>query len=288
MVDTIVSELFQTQALQVCDPDHPFWYTSGLFGPYYINTHFLYGSKEAAENLLEQIDRELARDNRLFFPVSIARQTEQQYENNRIYRHVIDELASLASGLSFDLISGGERRDFFFSYAVAARLQVPHLSIFKDGSRVLSTLKGRPELYPASYQGPVFKGQTFLHIADLVTQASSYTRSWIPAVTALGGQIKDTLVVVDRAQGSRTVLQQQGIKLHALTAIDQKLFEAAQAQGLINAGQAALLESYASDPDQFIQQFLASHPGFLQAEEQRDAKTAERVNRFRWLQSQQS
>ena len=51
MDDPIIKWLFQTNAIQVCPEDRPFWYTSGTLGPYYINTHYLYGSKEEAENL---------------------------------------------------------------------------------------------------------------------------------------------------------------------------------------------------------------------------------------------
>ena len=39
----------------------------------------------------------------------------------------------------FDYISGGERRDFFFSILPAYFLKKPHLTIFKDMSSVYST-----------------------------------------------------------------------------------------------------------------------------------------------------
>jgi len=39
-----VSWLFETNALKIAPAEKPFWYTSGLIGPYYINT-----SSSAAE-----------------------------------------------------------------------------------------------------------------------------------------------------------------------------------------------------------------------------------------------
>ncbi|GAE87725.1 hypothetical protein JCM21531_1120 [Acetivibrio straminisolvens JCM 21531] len=56
--EKLLKWLFETNAIRVCPQDKPFWYTSGTIGPYYINTHFLYGSEEKANKLLAFIDRE--------------------------------------------------------------------------------------------------------------------------------------------------------------------------------------------------------------------------------------
>ena len=52
----LVSALIDIQALQVAPSDEVFWYTSGTVGPYYINTHYLYGGQQPAQELLEFID----------------------------------------------------------------------------------------------------------------------------------------------------------------------------------------------------------------------------------------
>ena len=57
MGDSVLSWLFETKAVRVCPEGAPFWYTSGKLGPFYINTHFLYGSQEAAE-ALKKLDGE--------------------------------------------------------------------------------------------------------------------------------------------------------------------------------------------------------------------------------------
>ena len=54
--DKLVEMLYQTEAFKVAPADKPFWYTSGKLGPFYINTHYLYGSGKAAEDLLAKID----------------------------------------------------------------------------------------------------------------------------------------------------------------------------------------------------------------------------------------
>ena len=56
----IISYLFKTNAIKFCEENKPFWYTSGKIGPYFINTHFIYGNEEDAKELLAFIDEQLA------------------------------------------------------------------------------------------------------------------------------------------------------------------------------------------------------------------------------------
>ena len=48
----LTSYLFETNAIRFCEENKPFWYTSGKIGPYFINTHFVYGSEKDAVELL--------------------------------------------------------------------------------------------------------------------------------------------------------------------------------------------------------------------------------------------
>ena len=128
---TIADYLFATHALRVSDPEKPFWYASGTLGPFYVNTHFLIESEEKANELLEKIEK-AAAGNRELFLQSILDFVKTQYETSESYKMVIDLIVAKAKELSFDFISGGERRDFFFSLMPAYLLGKPHLSIFKD------------------------------------------------------------------------------------------------------------------------------------------------------------
>ena len=56
MHNPVVSWLFETDAVRVCPEGQPFWYTSGKLGPFYINTQFLFGSEQAANELLAVIE----------------------------------------------------------------------------------------------------------------------------------------------------------------------------------------------------------------------------------------
>ncbi|HIG16514.1 MAG TPA: hypothetical protein EYQ31_04030, partial [Candidatus Handelsmanbacteria bacterium] len=94
-----------------------------------------------------------------------------------------------------DWISGGERRDWFFSLPVAMRMGLPHLYVYKDGGTFLpdggAGLKAVDDL----------SGRRTAHITDLVTEASSYAGVWIPSIRDRGGEMLISANVIDRAQG---------------------------------------------------------------------------------------
>ena len=197
-MSNLVSYLFKTNAFKVCPDNKPFWYTSGKIGPYFINTHFLYGSEESAVNFLNFIDIE--KDNKIELPKKVLDKTLAQYNSNSIYKEVIDEMISFIKSHinidEIDYVSGGERRDWFFSNVVSYLLEKPHITIFKDLSTVIST----PDFEETKVISEL-KGKKVLHVADLVTAASSYVRAWIPAIQNLGSEIVWSTVVVDRMQG---------------------------------------------------------------------------------------
>jgi len=89
----LVSALIDTQALQVAPGDEVFWYTSGTVGPYYINTHYLYGGQQPAQELLEFIDE--TKDDPHKLPQALYNRVTKMYDADPSYRVVIDALAGL-------------------------------------------------------------------------------------------------------------------------------------------------------------------------------------------------
>ncbi len=272
----IIKSLFQTRAIQICPEDEPFWYTSGTLGPYYINTHYLYGSKEEAETLLEHIGA-FSADDKKSCPGKLFPLIRGQYLENPIFRLVIDRIVREAEKFDFDFISGGERRDFFFSILAANLLKKPHVSIFKDLTAVFSD---------SGFQSAKILhdnelcGQKALHIADLVTEASSYLRAWIPAIDSLGARMEHTVAVVDRRQGGREALSEKGVELHSFAAIQNDLFLSAKDNGYLNEKQYSLILQFTENPRQFMKDFIASHPGFLAQQIALGGKAKERAERY--------
>ncbi len=269
MENPIISWLFETDAVRVCPTDQPFWYTSGKLGPFYINTHFLFGGEDAANELLALIE---SADRAVFFETVSAR-IDAQLACCPIYSQLIDLLADAARTLPADFISGGERRDFFFSIPVARKLNMGHLSIFKDLSSIYTNADG------VSVPGPQanLSGKRALHIADLITVASSFLRTWIPAVESLGARIAYALAVVDRNQGGAKVLKAAGCPLTALVTVGPELFEEARALGRISDEQLSLVLDFIDDPDAFMRRFLLSHRDFLANELACGGKRAQRA-----------
>ena len=254
----LIKALVQTQALKIAPPGDIFWYTSGTVGPYYINTHYLFGGRTRAEALLAFIDAD--KEQHPSFPARLLEHTKIQYETDAVYRGVVDALIGYirAHGLEeCDLISGGERRDWFFSPIVAYKLGKPHLLLYKDQG-ALVWRDGRTCL-----AGEDLAGKKAVHVADLITEASSYTRSWIPGLEALQVAMVCGLNVIDRAQGGMDALQKANVQGAALLRVDEGLFEELGRIGTIDQAQREVLTAFYRDPHQAMRIFLQEHPDCL-------------------------
>lgn len=251
--------LFTTGALRVSPADRLFFYTSGKLGPFYVNTHFLFGSEEAANALLAGIDTRA--HNREELAGFVFDSVSSQYAQNSIFRTVIDALVSKvrAGSARPAFISGGERRDWFFSVMCAQLLGLPHITLYKD----MTASVGHGGDFSLLTKLP--KGAEVLHISDLVTEASSYERAWIPAIKALGGNMTATATVVDRAQGGFDLLRRAGVSPTALVTIGKEFAADAAADGAVTKQQAELMGAYIGDPEAAVEKFLALHPGYITA-----------------------
>lgn len=273
-MSNITSYLFETNAIKFCEENKPFWYTSGKIGPYFINTHFIYGSEKEAIELLSFIDKSLS--DKMTLPNKIFEKVLEQYNKNEIYRNVIDNMKSYIENnidiSEINYVSGGERRDWFFSNIIAYLLKKPHITIYKDLSIVVSS-------YDFSNTEKVnnLKTKNVLHVADLINVASSYIRAWIPAIENLGGKIKWSCVVVDRMQGGKEKLEDVGIKSLSLVSVDSNLFKHALDLKIINKNQLELLNNFFEDPDKTMRNFLINNPDFLKKAFKSDEKTKKRA-----------
>jgi orotate phosphoribosyltransferase len=272
MDNKLVSWLFETRALRVSPHDKPFWYTSGTIGPYYINTHFLYGSEEKANALLKVIDHE--KEDILSCPGQVLMKVRDNYASDAIFKGLIDEMCVYISQKldisEIDCISGGERRDWFFSLIIAEKLKKPHITIYKNLNSVITDGKGTRSEFDLN-------GKKLLHVADLITEASSYERAWLPAVESRGGKILWSVVVVDRMQGGGELLAGKGVNSLSMIQVDEELFKSAHAMVLIDQGQLDMVLNYLDDPKGSMQRFIKEHPGFLEAALNSDEKTRERA-----------
>jgi orotate phosphoribosyltransferase len=270
--EKLIKWLFRTRSIKVCPENKPFFYTSGAIGPYYINTHYLYGSEKKAEALLKVINRE--KNNMEEFPALLLDRIKKNYKRTVMYRKIIDGICEfLKANINIDevdYISGGERRDWFFSAIIADKLIKPHLFIYKD----LSLISYERE---KTVRKRVLKGKKILHIADLITEASSYERAWIPAVRDRGGEMKWSLSIVDRQQGGSKILENANVESYSLLKVNEKLFKKSMAMGEITFEQYCMLKDYINNPEESMLLFLKNNPGFLENALSGNEKTRRRA-----------
>ena len=273
-MSNLIQYLFDTNAIRFCEENKPFWYTSGKIGPYFINTHFVYGNEKDATELLSFIDECLS--DKLTLPQKVFEKVLEQYNSNEIYKNVIDSMITYIKDnidvSEIDYVSGGERRDWFFSNMIAYLLNKPHLSIYKDLSVVSSDSN-----FKLSESISLLENKKILHVADLITVASSYIRAWLPAIRTLGSDICWSCVVVDRMQGGKDKIEAEGVKSLSLVQVDKNLFRIALDLNIVNSSQVAMLDAFFENPDESMKQFLITHPEFLQNSLSADEKTKKRA-----------
>lgn len=276
MENKLVSFLFQTNAFKVSPSTQPFWLTSGLISPYFVNTHFLYGNESDSVELLDFITNLLETAEKTDLPGMIFERVLEQYEKNEVFKTTINSLKDLILAnvdlKVIDYVSGGERRDWYFSMMIAYLLGLPHITLFKDQTAVVSTCD-----FEECTSVERLEGKKVLHVADLLTKASSYVNYWSPAIKKLGSDIYWSAVVVDRLEGGDDVLKDLKIESLSLVKLDSSLFEKALELGVINQAQMDMLTEFKKDPYTYMRNFLIAHPEFLENALKADEKTVKRA-----------
>ena len=278
--------LFETGAIRVAPDDKPFWYTSGTIGPYYSNTQNLIGGEAEAGELLGLMDGWLSGD-RLLLPGKVTRRIYEAYTVSACYRTVAGliekRVGENAGAAEIDVVSGGARRDWFFSFMTAALLNKPHLTIYKDLSMVLSepwkinSGAGTQKDKAVPVNAGDLSGMRCIHVSDIITEASSYERAWLPALACAGASINMSLTVLDRAQGGKEFLESRGVKLFSVETLDAKFWKNALKRGYIDGGQYKTLINYFADPNAAMRTFLTEHPEFIKNALSAGGKETERA-----------
>jgi orotate phosphoribosyltransferase len=270
---TFAEMLFACEAIQVASSDSPFLYTSGLIGPYYVNTHYLCGGAKISEEILRKIT-ELG-DNPLAIAREIPHILADTVSSFPIYEEIVHRLAEAANPLvskhGITFLTGGQRRDWFFSVPLSRKLNIPHVYIFND----LSLYDDAGEKFSSTNPA------RSLHVADLLSVGSSYLSKWIPALESVNIQIAAALNCVDRNQGGTENLIEGGIaEVKALCAIDEALFTDAYEKGILGKDQLYQTLDFLKDPFLTMRNFLESNPGFITRTLASDEKSVHRINKM--------
>jgi orotate phosphoribosyltransferase len=118
--------------------------------------------------------------------------------------HMIEVIRHEVGIDNFDIISGGESRDWDFSNPIAVALHKPHTKLYKDGKMI----------------GAPVEGKIVLHIADLNNEGSSPRDFWVPAIRKAGGIIEHVVFYVDRMEDGIREMRNIGLASHAVLPLD--------------------------------------------------------------------
>jgi len=153
--------------------------------------------------------------------------------------------ANISEG-DFQVVSGGESRDWMFSYPVAKDfVNAAHAKLYKNG-KVL---------------GADMKGKKVIHVADLNDEGSSPRDSWVPAIKKAGGSIEDIFFYVDRLEDGAKVMKEIGLKSHAVVPLDEHAWDYLQKIGIVSKEVYNSLMKRMEDKDTWAKDMLRSDAG---------------------------
>lgn len=178
--------LTKTGAFRFIDARTPWFpYTSGQVGPYYIQS------------------------------VSIEKDGVK-------YAHAVRSLVELIRDEigSFDVISGGETRDWDFSNPVAVLMKKPHAKMYKDG-RII---------------GAGVKGKKVLHVADLNNEGSSVRDYWKPIIEKNNGSLIGVVSFVDRMEDGFLLFKKMALPCFSVVPLDKTAWDIILGEGCISRG----------------------------------------------------
>lgn len=275
----LLERLIETNGMAVrkTSQNAVYWYTSDKPGPYYFNTENIAG-EQPAESALEAINKilkdKLPHEEQA---IAISETINKIVQSDEAYEHAVDSLLQYyAANCSYPptIISGGERRDWFFSIPIARKLGLPHLFIYKSGEHYLADHDGH-------YVELDLNGQKVLHVADIINMASSYLDRWIPILKATGAEFTETLVVAVRNQAGVESLNQNQISVLAPLSVDLSLFTEAHNLGLINTFALNEITLFSRSPVDWVRAYLTSLNDEANQEIILDPKDKERERIFK-------
>jgi orotate phosphoribosyltransferase len=121
-------------------------------------------------------------------------------------RQVAQAYAALLDGLRFDILAAYPYAALPIGTALALETGIPLIYPRKD-AKGYGTGK--------QVEGVWQEGQIALVVEDLITSGDSILQA-ISSLRSAGLQVRDALVLIDREQGGRELLRQQGYELHAV------------------------------------------------------------------------
>ena len=131
----------------------------------------------------------------------------------KAFRVVMDEFSELVRGMNIDIVAGIETAGIPIATAVSVITEIPMVYV-----------RRRPKGYgtQSMIEGVVSKDQKAVLIDDLITNGASKTR-FIEGIRSAGAKTNDVAVILDRGQGGKEALSNDGIELSSLITLKELL-----------------------------------------------------------------
>jgi orotate phosphoribosyltransferase len=192
--------------------DSFFPYTSGEIGPYYIQSAAVMANGEDYS--------EACRDMQRLIIKSVT--------------------------YNFNIISGGETRDWMFSMPLATIIGTSHAMIYKNG-KIL---------------GADVNGKRVVHVADLNNEGSSPRDFWVPFIKNAGGDMQDIFFYVDRLEDGVDVIRELGLNRHCLVPLNCTSWDYLAKMGVVSPEIYENLMKRMEDKGTWARNMLRSSKGF--------------------------
>ena len=143
-------------------------------------------------------------------------------------RQVAQAYSRLLDNLTFDILSAYPYAALPIGTAISLETSIPLIYPRKTAKRYGTgrQVEGRWEV-----------GQTTVVIEDLITSGDSILQA-VASLKAAGLQVQEAVVLIDREQGGREALAEQGYRLHAVTTLS-RLLALLEQEGRIDGRQRA-------------------------------------------------
>lgn len=269
--DAMIRRIHETKAVSIWNhaTGPVFWYAANVPGPFYVNTELVIGP-ELAARLLEGITAIVANsEDSIMRVVKLNELILNAWRSDAAYQSVITALAEKATATfsdgSYDVISGGERRDWLFSIPLAETLRKRHVFLFKNKNFYCST--------------PLHPHTKTLHVSDLINNAASYFDAWFPILDKAMLPCIGTLCVNTRGSKGLQRLTDADCRVAALNAVDLKFFEQSRDAGLVTQATVDEIALYFSSEKEWAARYLLGRPELFDAG-RIDAKSFGRLRFF--------
>jgi orotate phosphoribosyltransferase len=126
---------------------------------------------------------------------------------------IAEELGKATKELGVTVVAGAETAGIPIAMAISLKIGIPMIYV-----------RRRPKRYGTNsmIEGILTKEDKAVLIDDLITNGGS-KMTFIDGIKQAGAKVEDVLVILDREQGGKETLDQEGIKLHSLITLKELL-----------------------------------------------------------------